>query len=43
VPELALETKIRLGRDIELDSESNLELQEVDLPDMLARFRIVNN
>lgn len=43
IPELALETKIRSGRDIELDSESNLELQEVDLPDMLARFRIVNN
>ena len=43
VPELALETKIRSGRDIELDSESNLEIQEVDIPDLLARFRIVNN
>jgi exoribonuclease-2 len=43
IPELALETKIRVGRELELDGEFNLEIQEVDLPDLLARFRIVNN
>ncbi len=41
IPELALETKIRIGKDLELDSELNLELQEVDVPELLARFRIV--
>jgi exoribonuclease-2 len=42
LPELALETKIRIGRDLELDSEWTVEIQEVDVPDLLARFRIVN-
>jgi len=42
IPELALETKIRIGRDLELDSELDLELQEVDVPELLARFRVVN-
>lgn len=41
IPELALETRIRIGHELELDSELNLELQEVDVPDLLARFRIV--
>lgn len=41
IPELALETKIRIGRELELDSELSLEIQEVDVPDLLARFRIV--
>ncbi len=41
IPELALETKIRTGSDLELDSEVPLKLQEVDIPDLLARFRIV--
>ena len=41
IPELALETKIRMGSELELDSLLNLEIQEVDIPDLLARFRIV--
>lgn len=41
IPELALETRIRIGRDLELDSEHKLELQEVDVPELLARFRII--
>ena len=40
IPELAMETKIRTGLDLELDSEVPLKLQEVDIPDLLARFRI---
>ena len=42
IPELALETKIRTGRDLELDTELDLELQEVDVPELLARFRILD-
>jgi exoribonuclease-2 len=42
IPELALETKIRIGRELELDTLFNLEVQEVDVPELLARFRIVN-
>ncbi len=42
IPELALETKIRIGRELELGSELNLEIQEVDLPDLLARFMVVD-
>ncbi len=41
IPELALETRIRTGQQLELDSELNLELLEVDIPDLLARFRLV--
>jgi len=41
IPELAMETKIRTGLDLELDSEVLLKLQEVDIPDLLARFRIM--
>jgi exoribonuclease II len=41
IPELALETRIRIGHELELDSELDLELQEVDIPDLLARFRVV--
>ncbi len=41
IPELALETKIRIGKDLELDSEHDLKLLEVDIPELLARFRIV--
>jgi len=36
-----METKIRTGLDLELDSEVPLKLQEVDIPDLLARFRIM--
>jgi exoribonuclease-2 len=42
IPELALETKIRIGRELDLGSELNLEIQEVDLPDLLARFVVVD-
>jgi exoribonuclease-2 len=42
IPELALETKIRIGRDLELDSEFNLELVGLDVPELLARFKIIN-
>jgi exoribonuclease II len=41
IPELALETRIRVGKELELDSSVQLKLQEVDVPDLLARFRIV--
>ncbi len=41
IPELALENRIRVGRELELDSELELELQEVDVPELLARFRII--
>jgi len=43
IPELALETKIRIGRELELDSELTLEVQEADIPELLARFRIVKS
>ncbi len=41
IPELAMETKIRTGQELALDSEVSLQLQDVDIPDLLARFRIV--
>ena len=41
IPELALEAKIRVGAELELDSELNLEIQEVDVPELLTRFRII--
>ncbi|MCP4125733.1 MAG: RNB domain-containing ribonuclease [Gammaproteobacteria bacterium] len=41
IPELALETKIRIGHELELDSELALEVQEVDIPNLLARFRMI--
>ncbi len=40
IPELALEAKIRIGAELALDSELDLEVQEVDVPELLARFRI---
>lgn len=40
IPELAMETRIRTGHALELNSELTLELQEVDIPDLMARFRI---
>ncbi|MEJ2529065.1 MAG: RNB domain-containing ribonuclease, partial [Gammaproteobacteria bacterium] len=40
IPELALETRIRTSQQLELNSELGLELQEVDIPDLLARFRL---
>jgi exoribonuclease-2 len=42
IPELALETKIRTGKELDLNTELNLELHEVDIPDNSARFKIVN-
>jgi exoribonuclease-2 len=41
IPELALETKIRLNPDVSLNSELQLAVREVDLPDLTAWFRVV--
>jgi exoribonuclease-2 len=40
IPELALETKVRLNHDAPLDSELQLTVREVDLPDVTAWFRV---
>jgi exoribonuclease-2 len=42
VPELALETKIRLEREVELDTELQIGVREVDLPDLTAWFRVID-
>jgi exoribonuclease-2 len=41
IPELALETRIRLNQEASLNSELQLALREVDLPDLVAWFRVV--
>jgi exoribonuclease-2 len=40
VPELALETRIRLKADAPLNSELPLAVREIDLPDLTAWFRV---
>jgi exoribonuclease-2 len=40
IPELALETKVRLNHDVPLDRELHLAVREVDLPDVTAWFRV---
>jgi len=40
IPALAMETKLRLPEPVALDATLNLELREVDLPDLTARFRV---
>ncbi len=40
IPALAMETKLRLPEPVALDSALTLELSEVDLPDLTARFRV---
>jgi exoribonuclease-2 len=42
IPELALETKIRLEREVELDTELQIGVREVDLPDLTAWFRVID-
>ncbi|PLY15172.1 MAG: exoribonuclease II [Sedimenticola sp.] len=41
IPELALETKIRLKKSLPLESELTLAVREVDVTDLTAWFRIV--
>ncbi len=41
IPALAMEIKLRLPEPVALDSSLSLELSEVDLPDLTARFRVL--
>ncbi len=41
IPELALETKIRLPGEVPLDTELQLALREVDVPELTAWFRLI--
>jgi exoribonuclease-2 len=41
IPELALETRIRLKQEAPLNSELRLAAREVDLPDLVAWFRVI--
>ncbi len=40
IPELALETRMRLQQEVPLDTVLKLALREVDVPDRMARFRV---
>jgi len=40
IPALAMETKLRLPEPVALDTRLNLELREVELPDLTAWFRV---
>jgi exoribonuclease-2 len=42
IPELALETKLRLPQELPLNTELALSVQEIDLADQVARFRLLN-
>ncbi len=42
IPELAMETRIRLEREVELNTELQVAVREVDLPDLDARFRVID-
>lgn len=42
IPELALETRIRLPEEVAPDTELQLALREVDLTDLSARFRVLD-
>jgi exoribonuclease-2 len=42
IPELALETRLNLSRDLPLDTQISLKLAGVDLPQREARFRMVS-
>lgn len=41
IPELALETKLRLPDDVPLNSELTLAVREIELADQVARFRVL--
>ncbi|MEJ1384676.1 MAG: RNB domain-containing ribonuclease [Candidatus Sedimenticola sp. (ex Thyasira tokunagai)] len=43
IPELALETKIRVRQDMPLDAEVEVAVREIDLEDLTAWFRLVEN
>jgi exoribonuclease-2 len=43
IPELGMETRLRLSRPPSLDSELQLAVREVDLPDQMAWFRLLKN
>ena len=42
IPELALETKLRLSDAVSLNSELELSVGEFDLADQVARFRVLS-
>ena len=42
IPELALETKLRLSDAVSLNSELELSVREIDLADQVARFRVLS-
>ena len=41
IPELNLQTKLSLKSDLPLDSEVELKLNKVELPELITRFRII--
>lgn len=42
IPELALETRIRLRQELPLDREISVAVREIDLPDLTVWFRVVD-
>lgn len=42
IPELALETRIRLREALPLDTEISVAVREIDLPDLTVWFRVVD-
>lgn len=42
IPELALETRIRLRQELPLDTEISVAVREIDLPDLTVWFRVVD-
>ena len=42
IPELALETRIRYSGAVNLNEELTLAVREVDVPDQIARFRVLS-
>lgn len=42
LPDIALEPKLRKEKDIALDASITVELQSINIPDLLANFRIVS-
>lgn len=42
IPELALEARIRYPGAVDLNQELKLALREVDVPDQVARFRVLS-
>ncbi|MCP4995320.1 MAG: RNB domain-containing ribonuclease [Gammaproteobacteria bacterium] len=42
VPELALESRIRLRKEVPLETRLNLMVREIDLPELVVWFRVVD-